>query len=199
MNKHTNRSYEKNSYRIDKKRKWFFMFLFFLIGSYGIFYIYKHFYKKDWWNKRSLEKQVANIVTLLERIDRDCGIVSFVNDVNTIDFLNIKEFSGSTVGSMQVAQPHKWHGPYSDGIPLYKQKPFALFVHWSGCYVVPGEGTILDNDKIVGRDIKFDEHFDYEKIFTTHPELLHEGKRLVGRVECRVKGHHKITHHELKD
>ena len=151
-----------------------------LIGLGTYFFLY-HF-KRTQYNET-----VLNLSEIIEKIDSSCKIMCFAEDMNAIDFLNIKEFAGDHVGSMKVNAPQQWKGPYAEEISLYNGKPFNIFVHATGAYIVPGVGTILDDGKIIGKDIVFDENFDMENFCKTFDSLCPKGKRLIKKLKIDVK------------
>lgn len=116
----------------------------------------------------------ANII---RSIDNDCKIIKLIGNNNPINFFNIKEFSGNTVGSIQIADPEKWKGPYLDYIPSYNDQPLSLVNTASGIYIVPGNGTVLANNKIVGTDIIIDDKTDMNNIVKEYPELILDNKK----------------------
>jgi len=133
--------------------------------------------------KKPCNKQFSEIVKIIEKIDEKCKIQLFTNKKNSINFLNIKEFSGNHVGSIQIGDPKNWEGPYMTEIPSYKNVPLEIFVHSSGCYVIPGDGTILDDGKIIGKDILFDEKFDLNKFLEEYSSL----KGLICKINVDLK------------
>ena len=165
----------------------FVIFLTIIISLIAI--IFYHFFKTD---KNLYNEKIYEIGKIIEDIDKKCQILCFAGEYNPIDFLNVKEFTGNHIGSIQIADPKKWAGPYSEEIALYKEKPITVFVHNSGCYIIPGKGTILNENKEVGKDIIFDSSFDEELLIKNNPSLIQNGKRLIYKLKINVKAHDKI-------
>ena len=73
-----------------------------------------------------IDRDVKELKSILERIDKECKILSFDYQKNRINFLNVKSFSGSEVGSINLAFPKKWEGPYLLDNPTYQEKEYLL-------------------------------------------------------------------------
>lgn len=141
-----------------------------LLGMYTLFYLYKKFhgYKPH--------QEFALAAKILHEIDKNCKITKLLGTRNTIDFLNIKEFTGNTVGSIQLADPEKWKGPYLDHVPTYNNVPLVLAHTASGLYIIPGNGTILSDGSIMGNDVVIDIMTDMKNIDTQFPGLITRNK-----------------------
>lgn len=172
------------------KNKINFKFITFILIIISLIFVVFYFFFKS--NKNLYNEKIYEIGQIIEDIDKKCKIICFANEHNPIDFLNVKEFSGNHIGSIQIANPKNWTGPYLEQIALYKQKPINIFVHSSGCYIIPGEGTLLSENKIVGKDIIFDSSFNEEEFFKNYPCLFNDNKRLIYKLKINVKAHEKI-------
>ena len=129
-----------------------------LAGAIGFF-----LYKKNFFCCK-VNDEIQTLSTLITTVDQDCKIMGFANSLNTADFLNVKEFAGNTVGSMIIAYPENWKGPYCNHIPSYKNKPLAIFFKNNTAYIVPGNETVLEDGSIVGKDIIFNDETDIENM-----------------------------------
>src|ERR1700722_2138781 len=50
-------------------------------------------------------EHTQELVTIFKKIDESCGIIGFDHQKNYIDFLNVKAFSGSKIGPMNLKYP----------------------------------------------------------------------------------------------
>lgn len=97
-------------------------------------------------------RDVNKLATIFEHIDKHCKILSFEYQKNPINFLNVKEFSGSEVGPMNLAHPERWEGPYLEDNPTMQEKEYLIVRTKKGYFITPGEGVILPNGKEIGKD-----------------------------------------------
>jgi hypothetical protein len=146
-----------------------------LIILFSFYYYMSH--------KKNLHPSVKTLVDIIEKIDQSCRIQKCINQHNTIDFLNVKEFAGNTVGSIILEKPEKWIGPYVDTIIMYNEKPLSLFVNSLGCYIVPSNDTVLEDGATIGKDIIFDDTTDMKNIIKDYPSLCPQGMCLIGKVD----------------
>jgi hypothetical protein len=121
-----------------------------------------------WWRQESawqdqvIHEHIATLHEIFVRIDTDCKIISFEHQKNYIDFLTVVKFVGSEVGSMNLAHPEKWQGPYLNDNPTFQEKYYQIVRTHKGYYIVPGEGVELSNGKVIGKDIIFNEDADIQ-------------------------------------
>lgn len=114
------------------------------------------------WQDQVIHEHITELHDIFTRIDADCHILHFDHQKNYIDFLNVVKFVGSEVGSMNLAYPDKWKGPYLQDNPTMQEKQYQIVRTHKGYYIVPGEGVELCNGKIIGKDIIFDEKADID-------------------------------------
>jgi len=138
-------------------------------------------------------KDVEIVASMLERIDKDCKILSFDYQKNRINFLNVKSFVGSEVGSINLAYPNKWQGPYLDDNPTYQEKEYLVVRTNQGYFVTPGEGVILPNGKVIGKDIMLDENADIAAMAQDDQQLRFEGKALAVKLKLSTSTSDIIT------
>jgi len=110
-----------------------------------------------------MAKEIDQLAKVFTDIDDDCAIISFEHQKNYIDFLNVKKFAGTTVGSMSIMFPDKWKGPYFQDTPSVFGNPYLIVRTKKGYFITPPEGTRLSNGKVVGTDISLAENADLEK------------------------------------
>ena len=101
----------------------------------------------------AMVNDIYHLANIFERINKDCTILSFDYQKNNINFLNVKSFTGSEVGPMNLAYPDKWNGPYMEGNPTMQGKEYQIVRTDAGYFIVPGDGVKLPNGKVMGKDI----------------------------------------------
>jgi len=125
-----------------------------------------------------LSKDVAALANVVERIDKECRILSFDNQKNIINFLTVTSFVSSEVGSLNLEYPKKWQGPYVDDNPTYQEKEYMVVRTKHGYFLTPGEGVVLPNGKAIGKDIVLDEDADIAAMAKEGGPLWFEDKAL---------------------
>jgi len=123
------------------------------ISLLAIFFAARLFFSRPRLIAAMIEEDIKIITLALERIDAKCSILSIDDDVNEIDFLNVKEFSGSRVGPLNLAYPKKWEGPYMRVNPTLHGNHYDLVKAKDGLFVVPGDGCSLPNGVVIGKDL----------------------------------------------
>lgn len=98
-------------------------------------------------------KDITELQTVFNKIQKDCYIIGFEHIKNHIDFLNVISFVGSRVGSMNMAYAKHWQGPYLKNNPTIQEKMYAVLKNRQGYFIVPGDGVKLNNGKVIGKDI----------------------------------------------
>ncbi|MCK5632726.1 hypothetical protein KAH94_03190, partial [bacterium] len=97
---------------------------------------------------------------------------------NPINFLNIEKFVGSEVGSMNLAYPKQWEGPYLNDNPTIQEKEYMVVRTKKGYFITPGQGVRLGNGKVIGKDIIIDENSEIFSMMQDETTLQFEGKSL---------------------
>lgn len=121
---------------------------------------------------------IEKLAGIFKKIEETGGIDRFDEEKNRIDFLNVKSFVGSKVGSLTLYHPERWQGPYIDENPTIQDKPYVVVKTSVGYYIVPGDGVKLSNGKVIGKDIVIDKNTDFEKLTRDPQGLLHENRPL---------------------
>jgi len=119
---------------------------------------------------------IAKLASLFTTIDKQCTILSFDYEKNHINFLNVGTFSSSEVGSMNLAHPEHWQGPYVDDNPTMQGKEYEVVRTFKGYYIVPGTGVKLPNGKVIGTDLILNEKSDIERLI--QDDLSYNGQAL---------------------
>ncbi|HEX2977746.1 MAG TPA: hypothetical protein VHO47_01360 [Candidatus Babeliales bacterium] len=125
---------------------------------------------------------ISQLSAIFTKINDDAGIMDFDHQKNYIDFLNVKSFSGSEVGSMNLAYPDKWQGPYLKENPTVQEQNYQVVRTKKGFFIVPGNGVKLSNGKVIGKDIVLDENADIPAMMADEKMLNFKGKALAAPV-----------------
>ena len=161
-------------------RAWYVWSVALIFLGLACMYIHNRYYAS--YSNFAVIKEIEELKKALEHIHSSCSVMSTSQELAPIDFLNVKEFSGSQVGPLHLKYPDKWQGPYCETSICYKGHPFALLTNHKGYYIVPGNGVVLDNGLIIGKDITFTSDCDIEALVTSFPALVSENKLLVGKL-----------------
>ena len=129
-----------------------------------------------------INAHVVELNSIFKKIESSCKIAGFSEDKSYIDFLNVKEFSGSQIGSMVLVHPEKWQGPYLKESPKVQEKFYQILNTKNGYYILPGDGVKLADGKIIGKDVKIDYESDIEMMITNKDYLLFQDKPLAAKI-----------------
>jgi hypothetical protein len=123
-------------------------------------------------------KDVKDLVEIFQKIDKKCKILDFEHQKICINFLTVKGFASSEVGSIDLAYPTNWEGPYVQDNPEIQGKEYQIVRTKKGYFITPGDGVKLSNGKVVGKDIVLDEKADIAKMMQDPKFLNFNGKPL---------------------
>ena len=128
---------------------------------------------------------VQRLSSIFENIHKQAGIVSFDFQKNPINFLTIKKdgFVGSEVGSMNLAYPKKWNGPYVKDNLAVRGVEYLVVRTKKGYFITPGLGLKLPNGKKMGTDIPLDEDAPIAAMAVDENFLSFKGKPLAIRLK----------------
>ena len=129
---------------------------------------------------------MQQLKAIFQRIDDSCTILGFDHQENFVDFLTVKTFVSSEVGSMNLVYSDKWDGPYVDDNPTVQGEVYRIIKTRKGYYLVPGRNVKLSNGIVLDRDLIFDEQADIDAMMSDPNKLLFKGKPLA--VQISVKG-----------
>ena len=132
-----------------------------------------------------ISSDISKLSTIFKEIDKDCHILGFDYPNTYINFLNVEKFVGSEVGSMNLTYPSQWKGPYSKDNFEIQNKVYQIVKTDLGLFIVPGNGVILSDGKIIGKDIIFDKDADIEKMADKDGSLYNNGRPLAAKLELR--------------
>lgn len=123
-----------------------------------------------------IERDIIRLADALRQVEKDCKIISFEAQKNSINFLNVKSFEGSQVGPLNLKHPDRWKGPYLDHNPSMQSIEYQLVRTKKGYFVAPGDGVKLPNGKVIGKDIRFDENADIDAMIKDEEQLKYKDK-----------------------
>ncbi len=121
---------------------------------------------------------VVNLQKIFEKIHQDCRILSFDYQKNPINFLNVKAFTSSEVGPMNLTYPNKWQGPYVEDNPEVQGKAYQVVRTKLGHFIIPGDGVVLPDGKKLGSDVPIDENTDIAALTLEKQPLNYQGRAL---------------------
>jgi hypothetical protein len=151
------------------------------VTSIGFWYYRQEFRNHDY--------LITDHLDLLERIFNDINnnahILSFDHERNYINFLNVKSFAGSEIGSMNLVYPQKWNGPYLVDNPTIQGKEYVILSTQNGYYIIPDNGVRLGNGSIIGREIILNASTDINHFLEDPRLFLSSKKPLVRKIKDR--------------
>ncbi|BDC34291.1 hypothetical protein Noda2021_02490 [Candidatus Dependentiae bacterium Noda2021] len=123
---------------------------------------------------------VEQLAATFKKIDETAVILDFNSPKSVINFLNVKKggFVGSEVGPMNLVRPDKWQGPYFLDNPMIQNKEYQVVRTKTGYYIVPGDGVILPNGKVMGKDLILDDATDIESLIQNGNTLNYQRRPL---------------------
>ncbi len=152
-----------------------------IIGLLAISFI-NFFYRSDIVTGTVIAEETKRLAGIFNTIHKQCKILSFDNQQNIINFLNVESFTGSEVGPMNLAYPEKWQGPYVGENPTIQSKEFMVVRIEQDYFVTPGNGVRLPNGKVIGKDIMLDKDADMHAMTTDHGSLYFQGRSLAQKI-----------------
>ena len=126
---------------------------------------------------------VIQLQEIFHRIHKTCNIIDFDYQKNPINFLNVKGFSSSEVGPMNLVHPDKWEGPYVEDNPTMQATEYQIVYTKKGYFITPGEGVKLPNGKVIGKDIILDEDADIPALMIDTDGLLFKDRALAAPLD----------------
>lgn len=151
------------------------------------FTLHQFYHQSQVATNRIITEHIDKMVEIFKKIDATCGILHILHAKNYIDFLNVRSFSGSEVGSLNLAHPEKWQGPYLQDNFTMQGKLYEIVKAKSGFYLVPGQGVKLASGKVIGKDIVFHEKTDMEQLLNSKADLEYEGAALAAKLPMSRK------------
>ncbi len=149
-----------------------------LLLTFVVISVVNLFYRSKVTTGRMIAAEVVQLHDIFQRIHRTCQIIDFDYQKNRINFLNVKSFTGSEVGPMNLVHPNKWEGPYLDDNPTIQGIEYQIVRTKKGYFITPGDKVKLPNNKIVGKDIILDEDADITAMMHNENKMMFERKSL---------------------
>jgi hypothetical protein len=166
---------------------------FFLLALFQYFYTHRSMLSSV------ISEHIIEMKKHIEKIDKTARILSFEHEYSYIDFLTVKSFAGSEVGTLNLAYPHKWEGPYMSDNPTIQEKYYRIVRSKGDYFIVPGDGVELDYNKVIGKDIVFSENTDIEKLIESG-ELSYQKKPFAIKLDLNIsKKPQKTVFDEFKE
>lgn len=132
-------------------------------------------------------RDIVTLKQIFTRINDKCSIISFDYEKNVVDFLTVKAFVGSEVGTMNLAYAKNWEGPYIADNPEIGGIYYQIVKTAKGYFLTPGDGVKLSNGKVVGKDIVLSYDSDIEAL-ATKPDAFLGYNRLPLAAKIPVRG-----------
>lgn len=134
-------------------------------------------------NDVMLYHDIDTLKKIFSKIHKDCYILDFKHTKNHVDFLNVIHFAGSEVGSMNLAFAKNWQGPYLKNNPKFHEKLYAVLKNKQGFFIIPADGVVLSNGKMIGKDIVLNENTDMHTMMSSKDGLLSNSGSLAAPIE----------------
>jgi len=158
------------------------MFLVFVM----IVGVYKIAYDRPFFKARLIAFEVDRIARILKEIDEHCNILAIRAEKNPIDFLTVRDFVSSEIGSLNLAYPLQWKGPYLRDNPTIRGRTFEIVKARDGVYVVPGQNVILPNGLIMGLDVVIDLNTNVSGMLGKNGSLTFKGVALAKKLDFAI-------------
>jgi len=136
---------------------------------------------------QTIIEDVSRLKVIFDTINKECGIADFNHEKNYIDFLTVRSFVSSEIGSMNLINPERWRGPYVQDNLTIQSKVYEIVLTKNGYYIVPGTGVRLSNGKIMGKDIIITPTTDLDALVNEKEGLEYKGKSLVAPIVMEKK------------
>ncbi len=196
---------DKKTDNIDKKtvrtfKKFFPILSITLLFLLVIFFLFRVYKNKPYFVTSLISDDIVMIVDSLNRIDKECSILSIEHNRNYIDFLNVVKFTGSEVGCLNLAYPDKWQGPYIEDNPTMHGKLYEIVKTKEGVFVVPGLGVKLPNGFRVGKHFEINFDSSISEMIQPNGPLNYKGQALAKKLEFEIGdwGREELTKKQIE-
>ena len=143
-----------------------------------------------------ISSDVKKLSEIFKKINNDCKISGFDYQKNNVDFLTVEKFTGSEIGPMNLVYPNNWKGPYLNDNLAIQNRVYQVAKTKHGYFLVPGDNVTLSDGKIIGKDIKFEEHTDVPSMISKGGALYRE-KPLALKIEISKSTFSKMVDRSL--
>ncbi|MFH0898343.1 MAG: hypothetical protein V1855_02095 [bacterium] len=180
--------------KVDYKMKPFFTFVqknFALFSTtilslLFLLFVFKTYYNRPYFTAIIIKTDLKKISDALNKIDKDCSILSIPSDGVKIDFLTVKGFEGSVIGGINLAYPKKWNGPYEKMDPTMQQKHYELIKVADGFFIIPGKGVRLPNGLTLGKDFEIKSNTSIAEMTKPNGNLFYKGVVLAHKIPFEI-------------
>jgi hypothetical protein len=155
-----------------------------IIISLFVVSIITFIYRADIGTGTTIADEVKMVSAIFDRINKKCVILGFDEQQNVINFLTVQKFLGAEVGSMNLAYPEKWEGPYLDKNPEIQGKEYIVVRTKQGFFITPGNGVKLPSGSVIGKDLILDENADIQGMITKG-KLSFRGRSLATKINIQ--------------
>jgi hypothetical protein len=137
-----------------------------------------YYYRPKIYTAELIVKDLITLQQIFKKIDDRCKILGFDYPINPINFLNVGTFKSSEVGPMNLTYPKQWQGPYLNENPRIQGKEYQIVKTKKGLFITPGNGVVLPNGKVIGKDIQLNENTDIQALTQNNKALRYDSKEL---------------------
>lgn len=169
-------------------KRFFPVFSTFFFALIVVTFVVRFFYARPKIVAAIIEDDIKLITLALEKVDAKCNILGVEGDYNDIDFLNVKAegFDGSQIGSLNLAYPKKWEGPYLRVNPTIQQRFYELVRAKDGYFVIPGRGVKLPNGLVIGHDFHVGPDVLMESLLVDGGAMRYEDRHFAMKLKFKV-------------
>ena len=167
-------------------QKYFAVFSITLLTLLLSFVFWRVWHSRPYVLSNIIAEDLAGIEKVLNRIDKECNILSIRSDRATIDFLTVQKFVGSTIGCLNLAYPERWKGPYLQINPSIQENFYEIVHAKDGYFVLPGTGVKLANGKEMGKDVIITHNTVVKQLLQPGGTLNFNGKAMGFRIGFKI-------------
>lgn len=167
-------------------KRYFPIFSATVLGLLVIFFVLQVLHKKPYFVSGVIAQDLKRIVVALEEIDRHCNILSIAHTKSYIDFLQVEKFRSSEIGSLNLAHPKNWKGPYLDDTPEFQGKPYQMVQAKDGIFVLPADDCTLPNGIVIDKDFRISKDLVMSEMLKKGGKLNHKGVPLAAKISFKV-------------
>ncbi|MCL4360730.1 hypothetical protein M1446_00030 [Candidatus Dependentiae bacterium] len=167
-------------------------FIFIFLFGFSLYYF---------WRESRVEtnfiigQHIEKLKNIFDKIDSQAKILGFNQNKFYIDFLNVKNFSGSYIGPMLLAEPQNWAGPYLNDNFNIQEKLYRILKIENDYFIVPDDGVQLSDGKIIGKDIQFASESDINQMLENKILINDQNKPLIAKINLSKNNlYEQLTH-----
>lgn len=175
-----------------------------LFAALVALFIFQHWYYRTDFLASIIKNDLKTLHEALEKIDKECNILSLNNNAINLDFLTVEKFEGSVIAGLNLAYPKKWQGPYLHKDLTYQGIYYRLLKAKDGFYIVLSDGVVLPNGKEIGKDVIINPQVDVMPMLENGGALRFKEIELAIRVSFEIgdwdsAGQHKKAIQEIEN